>query len=52
MTEENAPSSGILNDAQISDLLADNSLASERTLDDDQIQPASLDLRPKLTVPR
>ena len=45
MTEENLPSSGILNDQQIADLFAGKQLASERPLDDDQIQPASLDLR-------
>ncbi len=36
---------GILNDAQIGELFSNNSLFSEVTLDDDQIQPASLDLR-------
>ena len=38
-------SSGILNDEQIAELFANQQLASERGLDDDQIQPASLDLR-------
>ena len=36
---------GILNDEQIAGLFASGTLASERVLDDDQIQPASLDLR-------
>ena len=45
MSEEITPASGILNDAQITDLFSKGRLASEKPLDDDQIQPASLDLR-------
>jgi len=45
MTDNNHPSSGILNDGQISALFDSGALASTRALDDDQIQPASLDLR-------
>ena len=37
--------SGILNDAQIEALYRDGGISSQRALDDDQVQPASLDLR-------
>ena len=37
--------SGILNDAQIAALFAQDGISCERPLDEDQIQPASLDLR-------
>ena len=45
MSEKQPSPIGILNDEQISSLFADGFLSSEKTLDDDQIQPASLDLR-------
>ena len=45
MTDENPLNAGILNDEQITDLFAAGQLASEQPLDEDQIQPASLDLR-------
>jgi len=37
--------SGILNDAQIAALFGSGGISSDRPLDEDQIQPASLDLR-------
>ena len=45
MAQDPAPSSGILNDAQIHDLFAKGHLTSGKDLDGDQVQPASLDLR-------
>ncbi|MEM1316898.1 MAG: 2'-deoxycytidine 5'-triphosphate deaminase, partial [Pseudomonadota bacterium] len=36
---------GILSDRQIGDLFSAGRLVSESSLDDDQVQPASLDLR-------
>ncbi len=45
MTIANADMAGILNDAQIAELFGSGALSSARGLDDDQIQPASLDLR-------
>ena len=45
MAQDPAPSSGILNDAQIHELFVAGHLASGRELDADQVQPASLDLR-------
>lgn len=45
MTTTSAQITGILNDAQIGKLFANNCLKSTLELDRDQIQPASLDLR-------
>ena len=45
MTQLNSPNNGILNDTQIGDLFAQGNLTSQRPLDADQIQPASLDVR-------
>ena len=45
MVENFNQTAGILNDEQIAGLFQDGHLASERELDRDQIQPASLDLR-------
>ena len=45
MADTHNTPSGILNDEQIADLFNSGALASERELDEDQIQPASLDLR-------
>ena len=44
-TEDGVPAPGILRDATIADLHASGAIRAARELDNDQIQPASLDLR-------